>query len=499
MDMYDEPNSDRGDRGGPGAPSLAEAWRRGCERLRTEVGDDVFNSWFGRLTLESVASGQARLSVPTRFLKSWIDTHYVGRLAAALNAEVGPVAQVLIFVRSCALSEMAPKGAPMACLPAANMAAQSPDSFDRCGPPVRRPINRTPPPPTVGEALTGSPLDRRLTFATFQVGRSNQLAFSAAQRVADHSSGGTPAFCPLYVHSAVGLGKTHLLQAVAHTAGQQGRSVIYLTAERFMYGFVASLQAQTSIAFKERLRAIDLLIFDDAQFLQGKSIQAEFGHALNALLDAGREVIVAADRPPNDLESLDERVRSRLSVGLCVEIGALDEPLRLKILEARIAAARALQPAFEISPTVLAYVARSIRSNGRDLEGAVNRLLAHGTLTGAGLTVETAELAIRDLIRAHEPKRVKIEDIQKLVASHYSVSRADILSSRRTAVVVKPRQVAMFLAKTLTMRSLPEIGRRFGGRDHTTVLHAVRKIDALAQNDGTLRDELELLKRMLQE
>lgn len=177
----------------------------------------------------------------------------------------------------------------------------------------------------------------------------------------------------------------------------------------------------------------------------------------------------------------------------------LDEPLRLKILEARVAAAHALQPNFELSPAVLAFVARSIRSNGRDLEGAVNRLLAHFTLTGAPLTVEAAETAIRDLIRAHEPKRVKIEDIQKLVASHYSVSRADILSSRRTAVVVKPRQVAMFLAKTLTMRSLPEIGRRFGGRDHTTVLHAVRKIEAQQANDATLREELELLKLMLQD
>ena len=228
-------------------------------------------------------------------------------------------------------------------------------------------------------------------------------------------------------------------------------------------------------------------------------MQAEFGHALNALLDAGRDVIVAADRPPHDLESLDERVRSRLSVGLCVEIGALDEPLRLKILEARVAAVRSEQPNFDPSPSVVAFVARSIRSNGRDLEGAVNRLLAHGTLTGAPLTVETAEIAIRDLIRAHEPKRVKIEDIQKLVASHYSVSRADILSSRRTASVVKPRQVAMFLAKMLTLRSLPEIGRRFGGRDHTTVLHAVRKIEALLQIDTILREELELLKRMLQE
>ena len=499
MDMYDEPNSDLIDQGAPGVPPLAEAWRRCCARLRAEVGDDVFSSWFGRLTLESVVSGQARLSVPTRFLKSWIDTHYVGQLAAALNAEVGTVAQVLIFVRCSAPLAAPAKGAPMECAAPAKTTAQSPDPSGPCPPGGRRAPARTPASPTAGDALTGSPLDRRLTFATFQVGRSNQLAFSAAQRVADPNNSGTPAFCPLYVHSAVGLGKTHLLQAVAHTAGQQGRSVIYLTAEQFMYGFVAALQAQTSIAFKERLRAIDLLIFDDAQFLQGKSIQAEFGHALNALLDAGREVIVAADRPPNDLESLDERVRSRLSVGLCVEIGALDEPLRLKILEARVAAARTHQPAFEISPTVLAFVARSIRSNGRDLEGAVNRLLAHGTLTGAPLTVETAEIAIRDLIRTHEPKRVKIEDIQKLVASHYSVSRADILSSRRTAVVVKPRQVAMFLAKTLTMRSLPEIGRRFGGRDHTTVLHAVRKIDALSQNDGTLRDELELLKRMLQE
>src|ERR1700722_7068015 len=302
----------------------------------------------------------------------------------------------------------------------------------------RRPPNRSPSASAVGDALTGSPLDRRLTFATFQVGRSNELAFNAAQRVANPNRGGTPAFCPLYVHSTVGLGKTHLLQAVAHTAAQQGRSVIYLTAEKFMYGFVAALQSQTSIAFKERLRAIDLLIFDDAQFLQGKNIQAECGHALNALLDAGRGVIVAADRPPNDLESLDERVRSRLSVGLCVEIGALDEPLRLKILEARVMVARAEEPHFDVSPTVLAYVARAIRSNGRDLEGAVNRLRAHYTQTGPALSVETAETAIRDLIRTHELKRVKIEDIQKLVASHYSVSRADILSSRRTAAVVKP-------------------------------------------------------------
>ena len=289
------------------------------------------------------------------------------------------------------------------------------------------------------------------------------------------------------------------LQAIAHAATAQGRSVVYLTAEKFMYGFVAALQAQTAIAFKEALRAIDLLIFDDAQFLQGKVIQAEFGHALNALVDAGRQVVVAADRPPGDLEALEERVRSRLAGGLCVEMHPLDEPLRVKILEARIAAARLQNPHFEVSSAVLAFVGRSIVSNGRDLEGAVNRLVAHSSVGGPPLTVDAAEVAIRDLIRSREPKRVKIEDIQKLVASHYSVTRQDILSSRRTAIVVKPRQVAMYLAKALTMRSLPEIGRRFGGRDHTTVLHAVRKIEGLCSADSALREELELLKRMLQE
>ncbi len=485
--------------GAIGGAALQQSWGRCCERLRAELGEDIFNSWFGRLDLESVAGGQARLSVPTRFLKSWIDTHYLGHITSALAVEFGALARIAVVVRSSTRVEPQTAGAAVCALPATARPPAAPAGGEAHGAQTARRGTTNSPPHAVAEALVGSPLDRRLTFATFQVGRSNQLAFTAAQRVADDVGGAASSFCPLFIHSAVGLGKTHLLQAIAHTAAAQGRSAIYLTAEKFMYGFVAALQAQTSIAFKERLRAIDLLIFDDAQFLQGKTIQAEFGHALNALLDAGREVIVAADRPPNDLEALDERVRSRLGVGLCVEIGALDEALRVKILEARLAAARTMQPNFEISPPVLAFVARSIRSNGRDLEGAVNRLLAHATLTGAPPTVEAAEVAIRDLIRTHEPKRVKIEDIQKLVATHYSVSRADILSSRRTAVVVKPRQVAMFLAKTLTMRSLPEIGRRFGGRDHTTVLHAVRKIEALAQTDGGLRDEIELLKRMLQD
>lgn len=266
-----------------------------------------------------------------------------------------------------------------------------------------------------------------------------------------------------------------------------------------MYGFVSSLKSQSTIAFKESLRSIDILIIDDVQFLNGKVIQHEFGHVLNSLLDQGKQVVVAADRPPLDLESLDDRIRSRLTGGLCLELNALDEELRLAILRARVDASQKRQAGFVVPENVLRYVARTIDTNGRDLEGAVNRMLARVTLTGVAMTVESAELAIRDLVRTRDPKKVKIEDIQKLVANHYNVSRADLLSSRRTAAVVRPRQIAMFLSKILTPRSLPEIGRRFGGRDHTTVLHAVRKIEGLSSTDKSLAQDLEFLKRLLTE
>jgi chromosomal replication initiator protein len=209
--------------------------------------------------------------------------------------------------------------------------------------------------------------------------------------------------------------------------------------------------------------------------------------------------VVASDRPPSDLESLDERVRSRLAGGLVVEMGSLGEELRLEILKSRVAAAKLHHAGFDVPAEVLVFIAKSVTHNGRDLEGALNRLLAHSKLTGQPVTLEMAEREVRDLIRPQEPKRVKIEDIQRVVARQYNVSRADLLSSRRTANVVRPRQVAMYLAKTLTLRSLPEIGRRFGGRDHTTVLHAVRKIENLVTNDTGLAEEIELLKRQLQE
>ena len=486
----------------------AEAWKRTCRRLRAELGEDVFTSWFGRLELDAVRDGVALLSVPTRFLKSWIQSHYTDKILATLTAEAPSVTAITVDVRTSARSAPARSLAPEArsAQPGGASAPSSGFAPERAAPvfeeqpraaDAQRPARVQP--ASDADGLTSSPLDRRLTFSTFLVGKSNQLAHAAAQRIASASPGEAPIYNPLYIHSAVGLGKTHLLQAIGHMAGEAGKRVIYLTAEKFMYRFVCALKAQTSIAFKEKLRGIDVLLIDDVQFLQGKSIQQEFCHTLNALIDAGRQIVVAADRPPSELESLEERVRSRLAGGLCVEMGALDEPLRLKILEMRIAAAKASQPGFDVPALVAAYVARAIETNGRDLDGAVSRLLARVTLTGAALTVEMAEDAIRDLVRTREPKRVKIEDIQKLVATHYNVSRADILSSRRTATVVRPRQIAMYLSKVLTLRSLPEIGRRFGGRDHTTVLHAVRKIEGLAGKDGSLSEEIELLKRMLVE
>jgi len=470
-----------------------ERWSRVKGRLRAEVGDDIFSSWFTRMELDGIEDGTARLSVPTRFLKSWIQNHYAERVLACWQAEDHDVRRVDLAVRTAVIrtNTAPPKPAEPAEQP--HGLREEANGFSHARP-VVAPIA------SAHEALGGSPLDPRLTFDSFVVGRSNTLAQAAARQVAAARRNDTVMFNPLYIHAGVGLGKTHLLQAIAWAGNSGGdRKVLYLTAEKFMYGFVSALRTQTAIAFKESLRGIDVLVIDDLQFLQGKSTQAEFSHTLNSLIDAGRQVVVAGDRPPTDLESLDDRVRSRLAGGLCVEMGSLGEELRLEILKSRVAAARVHHPAFEVPAPVLAFIARTVTHNGRDLEGALNRLLAHSKLTGQPVTMELAEREVRDLIRPQEPRRVKIEDIQRIVARHYNVSRGDLLSSRRTANVVRPRQVAMYLAKTLTLRSLPEIGRRFGGRDHTTVLHAVRKIEHLVGNDTALAEEIEVLKRQLQE
>lgn len=489
----------------PEASSAEISWERVQRRLRAELGEDVYTSWFKCLELADVNPPVVTLSVPTKFLRNWIQQHFLEKIAAHFSRENSALSTVAIVmrtagirptVRSEALTRPAEPSRKAGESGPAGTAQRSPAADHPARQPEPRPVDAS---PGDAEVQAGSPLDKRLVLSAFQVGRSNIMAHAAAMQVVQARPTDMPVFNPLFVHASVGLGKTHLLQGAAQAIEGAGRRVLYLTAERFMYGFVASLKAQTAIAFKEYLRGIDILIIDDAQFLHGPKSQQEFCHTLNALIDAGKQVIVAADRPPSDLEGIDERVQSRLAGGLVVEIGQLDDALRVKILENRIQIAKSHLPAFEVPPDVVAYVARMITTNGRDLEGAVNRLLAHATLTGGVLDIPAAEEAIRDLIRHREPRRVKIEDIQRLVANHYNVSRADILSSRRTATVVRPRQIAMYLAKSLTLRSLPEIGRRFGGRDHTTVLHAVRKIEGMVTLDQELAGEIDHLKRMLQE
>jgi chromosomal replication initiator protein len=470
-----------------------ECWTRVKGRLRAEVGEAIYSSWFARMELEGVEADTARISVPTRFLKSWIHSHYLERLLNCWQSERPAVTRIDLSVRSAVIRN-APSCAVITPVAVAASEKRETNHFRHD---MKTIVPSSLP---VLDSHGGSPLDPRLTFESFVVGRSNTLAHAASKQVATARRADPVMFNPLYIHAGVGLGKTHLLQAVALKTNHSGeRNALYLTAERFMYGFASALRSQTALAFKDALRGIDVLVIDDLQFLQGKNSQAEFSHTLNSLIDAGRQVVVAADRPPTELESLDERIRSRLAGGLVVEIGLLGEELRQEILSARVQAARAHHPGFDVPAPVLSYIARTVTHNGRDLEGALNRLLAHSKLTGQPITMELAERELRDLVRPVELKRVRIEEIQRIVARHYNVSRSDLLSSRRTANVVRPRQIAMYLAKTLTLRSLPEIGRRFGGRDHTTVLHAVRKIESLIGTDTALAAEIEALKSQLQE
>jgi chromosomal replication initiator protein len=463
--------------GGAGARDAAVLWDRVRRRLRAELGEDVFSSWFARVDLEGLSGGVVRLSVPTVFLKGWIKSHYGDRLLALWRHEDKSVRRVDV-VRRTALRIVADE--PVAVV-------------------TEKPAG-APATTSLGDRFSGSPLDPRLTFTSFCEGRSNDVAFRAARAVAGAPEGSAPAYNPLYVHAGVGLGKTHLLQAIAHEARlDPGRRALYLTVERFTIQFVSALRDRSALDFKERLRSIDVLLIDDMQFLTGRHVQQEFCHMLNTLLDSGKQVVVAADRPPAELEGVDERVRSRMKGGVVVGIAGPDLVMRRKILDIRLAAARERNPGLIIPDPVLDYVAQVVATNGRDLDGALNRLVCRAEFSDSVVSMESAETAIADLVGVREPRRIRIEDIQKVIASHYNVSKHDLLSARRTRAIVRPRQIAMYLAKTMTPRSYPEIGKRFGGRDHTTVLHAVRKVEELAAADEGLAQEIELLKRIIQD
>lgn len=465
--------------------ALSRKWERVAAKLKAELGEEVFSSWFGRVEVEGFDGATITLSVATRFLKSWISGHYGEKLLAAWQDELPKAMRVDLRLRQpTPLKRIATE---------AEVADSAPSQSAPISYTVSQPLEA---PAANSEWAQG--LDARLTFDSFVVGRNNRVAQAAARQVAEAAPSDPVLFNPFYVHANVGRGKTHLLQAIAWRALQARRKVMYLTAEDFTFRFVSALKSKDSIGFKEKLREIDILLIDDLQFLRGTMTQQEFCHTLNTLIDAGKQIVVAADRAPVDLEALEERVRSRLSGGLVVEIGSLEKAVRLDILHSKLKSAQNRHAGLNMPEEVLEFVAENVTGNGRDLEGAFNRILAHNQLAQEPITLSFAETVIRDLVRAHEPRKVKIDDIQKVVARFYKVSRSDLLSSRRAQTVVRPRQVAMYLSKALTPRSLPEIGRRFGGRDHTTVLHAVRKIEGLMSKDNALVNDIDCLRRELE-
>jgi chromosomal replication initiator protein len=337
-----------------------------------------------------------------------------------------------------------------------------------------------------------APLDPRFTFENFVVGKPNELAYAAARRVGDAN---VVPFNPLFLYGGVGLGKTHLMHAIAwHIHNRQPhKKIIYLSAEKFMYQFVRAVRTKNTMAFKEQFRSVDALMIDDVQFIGGReATQEEFFHTFNALVDQNRQVVISADKSPSDLEGVEERMRSRLGWGLVADIHPTTYELRLSILQAK-----ADQMGVAIPTKVMEFLAHKITSSVRELEGALNRIVAHATLVGRQITLETCQEVLHDILRASD-RRVTIDEIQKKVAEHYNVRISDMASARRARAVARPRQVAMYLAKALTARSLPEIGRKFGGRDHTTVMHAVKKVEELRAADAAFAEDVDLLRRMLQ-
>jgi chromosomal replication initiator protein len=445
---------------------LQVQWARIRGRLKEEFGEAAFRSWLKALTLADIGGGRVRIAVPNRFHRDWVVSHYADRILTLWHGENSAIKSVEIMIGS---TGAAPREAPVA---------------------AEEPADEAP-------IEVGAALDPRFTFENFVTGKPNELAYAAAKRIAECACAPktTVPFNPLFLYGGVGLGKTHLMHAIAWEIRKScpKRKVLYLSAEKFMFQFIRALRFKDTMAFKEQFRSVDVLMIDDVQFISGKdSTQEEFFHTFNALVDQNRQIVISADKSPSDLEGLEERMRSRLGWGLVADIHPTTYELRLGILQAK-----AEKSGVEVGPKVLEFLAHKITSNVRELEGALNRLVAHAQLVGRAVTIESVQEVLHDLLRAND-RRVTIEEIQKRVAEHYNIRLGDMHSARRARAVARPRQVAMYLAKQLTPRSLPEIGRKFGGRDHTTVMHAVRKIEELKAQDRTLAEDLELLRRMLE-
>jgi chromosomal replication initiator protein len=453
--------------------NLENDWQAISSGLRRDLGAQVYGQWIRSIVLGNFCdlTGTLELLLPSEFSASWVSDHYADRLRLAWSATNKSVRQLKIRSR--------PGAGRVEMLRSNNRNINAANAADIDGAGFAAPVRPS--------------LDPRMTFANFVRGQTNVLAFSAAERVA---AADKPLFNPLYLQAATGQGKTHLMHAIGHAYAEinPDAQILYMSAEKFMMEFVTAMRAKDVMAFKARLRAVDVLLIDDIQFIIGKvSTQEEFLHTIDAIIGAGKRLVVAADRAPQALDGVDQRILSRLSMGLVADIQPADLELRRFILEQRLAQ----MPDTQVGEDVIEFLARTISRNVRELEGGLNKLLAYAQLTGRPITKTLAEEQLKDILSACR-RRITIDEIQRAVCEYYRIDRSEMSSKRRARAIVRPRQVAMYLAKVMTPRSYPEIGRKFGGRDHSTVIHAVRLVEGLRQQDSEMDNDVRTLLRQLE-
>ena len=441
------------------------SWPKITSELKKSLDKDTFQNWIKPIYFESLIDTSLTLSVPTRFLRDWIIKNYASVIKKAYMDQGHSIDKLAILV----------KENNNRIIPGTEVIYEDKDEDED----------------TYYDDIS-APLDPKFTFDNFIVGKPNELAYAAAQRVAQSE---VVTFNPLFLYGGVGLGKTHLMHAVAWNIKKRNpkKNVVYLTAEKFMYQFIKALRFKNIMSFKEQFRSVDVLMIDDVQFIIGKdNTQEEFFHTFNTLIDKKRQIIISADKSPADLDGLEDRLKSRLGWGLVADIHPLTYELRLGILQAK-----AEQKSLKLKQEVMEFLANKITNNVREMEGALNRLAVHASIQDSEISVDLVKDALKDLLRTNS-RKITIDEIQKKVVEHYNIKLSDMHSPRRSRSVARPRQVAMYLAKSITTRSLPEIGRKFGGRDHTTVIHAIKTIEEIMVNDPNLAEDIELLTRILQ-
>jgi len=449
---------------------VGAAWEQIRAGLRRDCGARTFDGWLRPIALGGFdsATGTVSLELPSQFMADWVQTHFSERLALAWRGMLPDIRHVAIGV-----GPAGQRGASIADIPAAPEPEKAP---------VEQP-----------KGLYAAQLEPRYRFDSFVVGKANEVAFNAARTLA---SADKVVFNPLFLHGGTGRGKTHLLHAIGHEfrARVPDARILYMSAEKFMVEFVAALRANDTIKFKQQLRSADLLMIDDVQFIAGKeSTQEEFFHTMNEIISAGRRLVISSDRAPQDLDGIEPRILSRLSWGLVADINAADLELRLGIIQKKLE----MLPGVDVPEEVVMFLAKRISSNVRELEGALNRIAAYAAMQNRPIDLEFVGEVLSNILRANQ-RRISIDEIQGKVSDHYRIRKAEMTSARRAREVARPRQVAMYLSKQLTPRSLPEIGRRFGGRDHTTVIHAVKQIEKLRALDPELDSDIRLLTRQLE-